>query len=130
MMCFGAPCFSIACDLPDERDDLGRCPVRGGTGGFFIFDLVQPSAEGGSGDAEIAGDLPPGDLEGFRIPEDQKSLTDLISRFLALLGVLFLKDRDLHFELIDPVFEKEDLLGFGIDIHGSQSLQASPADPS
>jgi hypothetical protein len=63
-------------------------------------------------------------------PEDQEPFADLISRLLALLTVVFLEDRDLHLELVDPVFEKEDLLGFGVDVHGRQSFQASPANLS
>ena len=50
--------------------------------------------------------------------------------FCALLVELFLKDRDLHFELVDPVFEKEDLLGFGVGIPAGQAFQASLAHPS
>jgi hypothetical protein len=29
---------------------------------------------------------------------------------------MLLQDRNLHFELIDLVFEEENLLGFGVDI--------------
>jgi hypothetical protein len=64
------------------------------------------------------------------MPEDEKPFTDLISWLFAPIVELFLKDRELHFELIDPVFEKEDFLGFGIRVYGSQSFQASPTDPS
>ena len=91
---------------------------------------MEPAAEGGSSDAEIPGDLSPGDLGGFHVPEDKESFTNGVSWALALLVEMPLQDRYLHFELIDPVVEKEDFLGLGILGHGSQSFQASPADSS
>jgi len=109
-------------DLPDERGDLRWRLVRRRAGWLLIFDLVQPTVERGPGDTEIPGDLAPGDLEGLHVPEDEKPLTNRVSRVLALLVEVFLKDRDLHFELVDPVFEKEYFFGFGICVHGSQPL--------
>ena len=53
-----------------------------------------------------------------------------VSWALALLAEMLLQDRDLHFELVDPVFEEENLLGFDIDVPGGQPLEASPANPS
>ena len=35
-----------------------------------------------------------------------------------------------HFELIYPVFEKEDFPGFGVGVHDGQPFQASLADPT
>jgi len=43
---------------------------------------------------------------------------------------VFLQNRDLHFELADPVFEKENLLGFGVDIPARQTSEASLAHAS
>jgi hypothetical protein len=99
-------------------------------GGLFIFDLMQPAIEGGTGDAEIAGDLSPGDLEGLDVPEDEPSLADGVSWVPALSVEVLRQDRDLHFELVDPVFEKEDLRSFGISILGGQAFQAALAHPS
>ena len=42
--------------------------------------------------------------------------------FWPFLVEVFLQDRDLHFELVDPVFEEEDLLGFGVSILGWPSV--------
>jgi len=81
-------------------------------------------------DAEIAGDLSPGDLEGLHVPEDEESFTDGVSWVLALSVEVFLQDRDLHFELVDSVLQEEDLLGFGIDLPAGQAVQAALADPS
>ena len=107
-----------------------RCLVHWTAGGFLIFDLVQPAVERGSGDAEIAGDLSPGDLEGLHVPEDEEPLADIVSRLLILLMEVFLQDRDLHFELVDPVFEEDDFLGFGVSIPGCQSFEVSLAHAS
>ena len=63
------------------------------------------------------------------MPKDEEPLTDLISRLRALLAELFLQDRDLHFELVDPVFEEEDFSSFGIDIPAGQALEAASANP-
>lgn len=62
------------------------------------------------------------------MPENQESLPHLISWLLALLTDLFLKDRSLHFELIDPVFKEENLSGFGVVVLGRRSFEASFAD--
>ena len=66
-------------DLSHERGDLCWCLIRGTAGWLLIFDLVQPTVECGSGNAEIPGDLSLGDLEGFHMPEDEEPLADLIS---------------------------------------------------
>jgi hypothetical protein len=64
------------------------------------------------------------------MPEDEQPLADTVPWLLALLIGVFLKDRDLHFKLVESVFEEEDLLGFGVGIPGSQSLEVSPANPA
>jgi len=61
--------------------------------GLLIFNLVQPAVERGSGDAEIPGNLPPGDLEGLYMPQDEKPFVNGVSWVLALLVELLLKDR-------------------------------------
>jgi len=63
------------------------------------------------------------------MPEHQKPLADVISRLRAFSGVLFLTDRDLHFKLVDLVFEKENLLSFSVSVLGCQSFGASFAGP-
>ena len=117
-------------DFPHERRNFHGRLVRGGRGRLLIFDLVQPSVERGSGDTEIPENLPPGDLEGLHMPENEESLPHLISWLLALLTDLFLKDRNLHFELIDPVFKEENLSGFGVAVHVRKAFEASLADSS
>ncbi len=96
----------------------------------MIFDLVQPAVEGGAGDAEVSGDSASGDLEGLDVPEDEQPLVNGISWAPAVSMEVLLQDRDLHFELVDPVFEEEDFLSLGIDIFAGQSFEASPANPS
>jgi len=81
-------------------------------------------------DAEIAGDLSPGDLEGLHVPEDEESFTNGVPWALTLLVEMLPQDRDLHFELIDPVFEEEDLPGLGIGIFGGQSFEPTLANLS
>jgi hypothetical protein len=61
------------------------------------------------------------------LPENEESLPHLISWLLALLVEVFLKDRGLHFEVVDPVFEEEDLPGFEIDVPGGQAFEVSLA---
>ena len=91
---------------------------------------MQPPVERGSGDAKILGDLSPGYLERFHMPKDEKPFANGVSGVLPSLGELFLKDRDLHFELVNLVFQKEDFLGFGVGVHGGESFQTSSSDPS
>jgi len=81
-------------------------------------------------DAEIAGDFSLGDLEGLHVPKDEQSLVNGVSWALALLMGMLLQDRDLHFKLVDPVFEKEDLLGLRVNVSADQSFEAAPAHPS
>ena len=95
----------------------------------MIFNLVQPAVKRGSSNTEIPGDLPSGNLESFHMPEDEKPFMNSVSWALALLAEVFLKDRQLHFELVDPVFEEEDLLGFGVGIPAGQLFEASLANP-
>jgi len=90
---------------------------------------VQPPVECGSRDAEIRGNLSPGYLEGLHVPEDEKLFADGLSWVLPSLGGRLLVNGYLHFERIQPVFEKEDFLGLVVSIHGGQSFQISPANP-
>jgi hypothetical protein len=48
------------------------------------------------------------------------------SRALVLVEV-FLRDRNLHFEPVDPVFEEEDFLGFGTLILGRHQPGQRPS---
>ena len=59
------------------------------------------------------------------MPKDQEPFADTIPRLRSLLVNVFLKNRDLHFQLVDSVIEKEDLLGFGVNIHGGKAFEAS-----
>ncbi len=118
------------CDFPHERGDLHRRLVRGIAGRLLIFDLVQPSVERGSGDAKILDNFPPGYLEGFHVPEDEKPFVDGVSWVLASLVELFLKDGYLHLELAHLVFEKEYLLGLGIGVHSRKAFEAAFANSS
>jgi hypothetical protein len=63
------------------------------------------------------------------VPEDQEPFPHLIAWFLALLGELLLQDRELHFELVDAVFEEEDLSGFRVDVPAGQTVEVSLTHP-
>jgi len=43
------------------------------------------------------------DLEGFRLSENEEPFADFISWLLAVLVEVFLKNRQMHFKLVDLV---------------------------
>ena len=59
------------------------------------------------------------------MPEDEQPLSKRVSRFLMSLLNPLLENRHLHFELVYLVFEKEDFLVFGVDVHGRKAFEAS-----
>ena len=89
-----------------------------------IFDLMQPPVESRSGDTKVLSNSAPWYLECFHMPEDEKPFAKGVSRVLLFLLDPFLKDRYLHFQLVNLISKKDDFFVLGVGVHGSKPFQA------